>query len=84
MSKIFKGKRCVYCGVRQATMADHVLARQFVPVEKRADLPKVPECAQCNNEKSLLEHYLTVMLPFGAQHVDAQSNLATMVPPKLE
>ena len=59
---------------------DHVFARQLFPVSERDNLPKVPCCDQCNNDKSRLEHYLVTVLPFGAQHADSLSNLKTMVP----
>jgi len=48
----------------------------------RANLPKVPACRACNNAKSELEHYLTAMMPFGAQHMDAGAGLE-MIPPRL-
>ena len=84
MSKHFKGQPCIYCLVRPSmNQGDHVFARQFFPVSERDNLPKVPCCDQCNNDKSRLEHYLVTVLPFGAQHADSLSNLKTMVPPRL-
>lgn len=65
VSKKFKGKRCVYCGVAQTTSADHVFAREFFLPTQRNDLPKVPACLSCNGAKSKVEHYLTTVLPFG-------------------
>lgn len=85
MSKRFRGKPCIYCsGQRLATTGDHVLARQFCLACERADLPQVPACSPCNNAKSSLEHYLTAVLPFGAQHAGASENLETLVPGRLE
>jgi hypothetical protein len=51
--------------------------------DKRGNLPKVPACDRCNNEKSKLEHYLTAVLPFGGKHNDSVANLRSMVPGRL-
>ena len=83
MSKKYKGKLCVYCGTALSTTADHVIAREFFLEERRSDLPKAPACEKCNREKSVLEHYLTAVLPFGGRHADAIANLERMVPQRL-
>jgi hypothetical protein len=83
-SKRFKGKLCVYCSERPAITGDHIFAREFFVSDARADLPQVPACDQCNNEKSKLEHYLTAVLPFGGRHPQATENLAELVPGRLE
>jgi hypothetical protein len=84
MSKKYRGKTCVYCGVPDISETrDHVLAREFALIERRRDLPIVPACKTCNNAKSQLENYLTVVLPFGARHGDARKNLSMMVPKRL-
>lgn len=83
MSKKFKGQRCAYCSKREAVTGDHVFAREFFLPSARANLPQAPICAECNNEKSKLEHYLTAVLPFGGRHADASENLASMVPKRL-
>ncbi|QCP54501.1 HNH endonuclease [Trinickia violacea] len=84
-SKRFKGKRCVYCGRDGASeTGDHVIARGFYLPSERADLPKVPACTKCNNEKSRLEHHLLTVLPFGARHAAASRTLVELVPPRLE
>lgn len=76
MSKMYKGKTCVYCGVRGiSNTADHVLARQFVLEQYRANLPKVPACKACNDKKARIEHHLTATLPAGARHADAAAVL---------
>ena len=59
MGKGFKGKTCVYCAAAPAATMDHVFAREFFLVDRRANLPKVPACQACNSAKSGLEHYLT-------------------------
>ena len=82
-SKKYKGKPCVYCRQRTSEDGDHVVCREFFPINRRFDLPKVPACKQCNHEKSLLEHYLTAVLPFGARHGDAR-NVMDMTPTRLE
>lgn len=82
MGKGYKDTPCIYCREREATTADHVIARGFLPENKRADLPKVPACLMCNNAKSKLEHALTAIMPFGARHADATNSLA-MVEPRL-
>lgn len=84
MSKKFKNKPCVYCLKNPSTRTgDHVFAREFFMEDRRDDLPKVPACEACNNEKSQLEHYLTAVLPFGGRHPDATANLQDMVPGRL-
>jgi hypothetical protein len=84
MTKRHVGKICVYCGTAPAATMDHVFAREFFPVERRANLPKVPACRSCNGTKSRLEHYLTAVLPFGGMHQDALVALDQMVPPRLK
>ena len=81
--KRFKGKLCVYCSRRLAVTGDHVFAREFFLPEVRDNLPQVPTCDPCNNEKSKLEHYLTALLPFGGRHAHAHENLESMVPGRL-
>lgn len=67
---------CTYCLKNPSTKTgDHIFARAFFPESERTNLPKVPACKQCNDEKSQLEHYLTTVLPFGARHRYALSNL---------
>lgn len=84
MSKRFKNKTCVYCAREGiSSTGDHVFAREFFPVEKRANLPIVPACTSCNNTKSTLEHYLTAVLPFGGLHPDASPILSNEVPRRL-
>lgn len=84
MSKKFKGKACIYCGKQNSSdSGDHVFAREFFLPDRRNNLPQVPACTKCNREKSILEHYLTTVLPFGAKHSDAAINLEKMVPPRL-
>lgn len=83
MGKGFKGKLCVYCLQRDSEDGDHVVSRKFFLPGNRENLPKVPACKQCNNEKSKLEHYLTTVLPFGGRHVHAGRTLAEMTPPRL-
>lgn len=84
LSKKYKGKLCVYCGTAPSTTADHIIAREFFLNERRGNLPKAPACEKCNREKSVLEHYLTAVLPFGGRHADAIVNLETMIPPRLQ
>jgi hypothetical protein len=70
--KKHKGKPCVYCaGMRLADTDEHIFARTFFATAYRHNLPKVPACRECNNEKSKLEHYLATVLPFGARNEDA-------------
>jgi hypothetical protein len=84
MSKKFKNKTCVYCTENLSSIGDHIFAREFFLKKQRANLPKVPSCQKCNNEKSKLEHYLTTLLPFGGRHDDAKKNLKRMVPKRLK
>lgn len=83
MGKGYKGVPCVYCLEREAEDGDHVISRQFFPKDKRDNLPKVPACKKCNNEKSKLEHYLTTVMPLGAQHSNARGAME-MVESRLE
>lgn len=83
MSKRHVGKICVYCGTAPAATMDHVLAREFLPISRRDNLPKVPACGACNGVKSGHEHYLTAVLPFAGNHRDALGVLSTMVEPRL-
>ena len=84
-SKRYRGKRCVYCGRDGASdTGDHVIARGFFLPSERGELPQVPACNQCNNEKSRLEHHLTTVLPFGARHAAASRTLNEIVPGRLE
>ena len=83
MSKAYKNKTCVYCLKHQSVDGDHVIARQFLLPEQRDNLPKVPACKDCNNEKSKLEHYLTTVLPFGGTHATASDTLSMLVPNRL-
>lgn len=83
MSKKYKGKICVYCAVEASTSADHVFAREFFLLDRRANLPKVPACGGCNGSKSDLERYLTAVLPFGGDHPDSSTILQAEVPRRL-
>lgn len=84
MSKRHIGKTCVYCGTAPAATMDHVFAREFFLVSRRANLPKVPACGACNGIKSGNEHYLTTVLPFARNHQDAPMVLSQMVERRLE
>lgn len=58
-SKKYRDKTCVYCGKeKSSTTGDHVIAREFFPTDARQNLPQVPSCVACNNDKSFIEHYL--------------------------
>jgi hypothetical protein len=83
MGKGFKGKTCVYCAAALAATMDHVFAREFFIMDRRANLSKVPACQACNSAKSGLEHYLTAVLPFGGRHADGAAHLSGMVPGRL-
>lgn len=75
-SKKYKDKLCVYCRKNKSTTADHVFPRELFQLQHRNLLPKVPSCEKCNNEKSKLEHYLTAILPFAGNHIDAEIALS--------
>jgi hypothetical protein len=83
MSKRFKGLPCANCTDRPSVTGDHVFAREFFLKTRRANLPQVPTCDECNRDKSALEHYLTAVVPFGGRHPDALTNLSEMVEPRL-
>lgn len=85
MSKKFKGKQCVYCESGKSTKSgDHIFPRKLFLEHRRGNLPKVPCCKNCNDNKSRLEHYLLTILPFGARHADALENLTSQVPGRLD
>jgi hypothetical protein len=84
MGKRFKGKLCAYCAVAIADTEEHVFPRAlFLPAD-RSELPKAPACRSCNQRKAKLDHYAATVLPFGARHLQAQTNLVTMVPGRLK
>lgn len=83
-SKKYKNKTCVYCGqAASSETADHVIAREFFPLDARGNLPKVPACRDCNNWKSQLEHYVLSVLPMGAVHPGASAAITAQVEPRL-
>ncbi|MFZ3063903.1 MAG: hypothetical protein WA277_01305 [Nitrospirota bacterium] len=84
MSKIYKGKTCVYCATEESTCSDHVIAREFFPSDMRNYLPKVSSCDACNNKKAKLEHYATSILPFGSMHENAEEMLRGATARRLE
>ncbi len=84
MGKRFKGLTCAYCsspGI--SSTGDHVIPRRFFPKHLRENLPQVPACAACNNAKSIDEHYLATVLPFGGNHPESAAMLEHDVPPRL-
>lgn len=83
MKHRFTGETCVYCGKAPADTSDHVLGRGFFLIEQRGDIPQIPACKRCNGQKATLEHYLSLVLPFGAKHSDAVANLKTLVAHRL-
>jgi hypothetical protein len=71
-SKRYVGKTCPYCRVPNSTTTrDHVVAREFFLIEDRGDLPIVPACRACNQQKSALEHYALELMPLASRHPDA-------------
>lgn len=40
--------KCVYCGIRDGTQREHVIASSFFRPPFPANLPKVPACLECN------------------------------------
>jgi hypothetical protein len=84
MKHKFNGQVCVYCNDAPSETSDHALGRKFFLEERRGDLPQVPACFNCNNEKAKHEAYLMTVLPFGAKNVDSGRILSELVPPRLE
>jgi len=84
MKRKFRKEVCVYCNDAPAESSDHVVGRKFFLEDRRGDLPQVPACERCNNQKSQLENYLMIVLGFGAKHRDATVNLQTQVIHRLE
>ncbi len=82
VSKKYKGKDCAYCGkVGASDTADHVVASSFFLIEDQGNLPKVPSCGPCNNQKSKLEHYVSAAFLAGSQlHEDGRYVRELVVP----
>ena len=78
MGKKYKDKVCVYCSEMLSTAGERIFAREFFLKHQRVNLPKAPSCNKCNGDKSLLEHYLTAILPFAGRDDDALENLTKM------
>lgn len=75
-SKKYRNKLCVYCRTANSATADHVFPKEMFQLRHRNNIPKVPACKKCNNEKSKIEHYLLSVLPFGGTHDDAKEMLS--------
>lgn len=60
-SKRNRGSRqCTYCtDFVDNAISEHVLGKKMFAEADRADLPQVPACPKCNNEKSKLEERLS-------------------------
>jgi hypothetical protein len=84
MKHKFTGQICVYCNKAPSETSDHALGRKFFLEERRGDLPQVPACFDCNNQKAKHEAYLMTVLPFGAKNADAAKILSELVPPRLD
>ena len=76
MSKKLKDKLCAYCGINLSTSADHVFSRSLFCDPEIVNIPQVPACFDCNNEKSRLEHILSTILPFGGRHESVKKHLS--------
>ncbi|MDE2466117.1 MAG: hypothetical protein KGO02_20730, partial [Alphaproteobacteria bacterium] len=92
-SKRYKGKDCAYCGEPGSSSTnDHVVCQSFFPDVERTSalqLPQVPACGRCNNErcnneKSRLELYVGSSLLIGSKHPDANFYRSEKVRPRLE
>lgn len=87
-SKRYKGKDCAYCGKPGcSTTNDHVVARSFFLDSERGsglNIPQVPACERCNNEKSKLEEYVGSTLLIGSRHPEASRYLREQVRPRLD
>lgn len=84
MSKKFRDKTCVYCGIAGISeVREHVFARQFFLEQHWPGLPEVPACRACNTLKSQLENYLMTALGLGGWHPDAAINMQINLPRRL-
>src|ERR1035441_2021643 len=61
----FRDKLCVYCGSARAETDDHIFSAKLFLEKDRGHLPEAPACRACNGKKSIWEHYLASVLPFG-------------------
>jgi hypothetical protein len=84
MRRNFRGKLCAYCAKVPATTDDHVFAGKFFLQEDRGNLPEVPACKECNNQKSALEQYLLSVLPLAGRHSQSIANLDAHIARRLE
>lgn len=86
-SKRYKGKDCAYCGKPGSSSTnDHVVAQSFFLDDERAtglDLPQVPACSSCNNEKSRLENYVVSAVLIGSRHPESQRYRSEKIVPRL-
>ena len=76
----YRTHQCVYCALRPATVVEHIFAKKFFVLERRADLPTAPACEECNTKKSKLEMYLMSVMPFGCENIDGPDALAAAEP----
>jgi hypothetical protein len=62
--------------------SDHVIARQFFPPDERwrGNLPQIPCCRPCNQEKSKVENIVGVIMQFGDASAGARKVLVDRVP----
>ena len=65
MRRDFRDKLCVYCGSARAETDDHIFSAKLFLEKDRGHLPEAPACRACNGKKSIWEHYLASVLPFG-------------------
>jgi hypothetical protein len=68
-------RACVYCGA-EATTRDHVVPRCLLEREYPDNLPTVPCCRVCNEERSRDEQYFAVALAQVGFHPTLQDKLA--------
>jgi hypothetical protein len=82
--KAFHQKTCAYCRAEgSSSTADHVIPRKAMFVKDRANLPQVPACARCNNEKSRLENYFLALVLAGSNHPDGDRYREEFIKPRL-
>lgn len=59
------------------------MPRKALFAKDRADLPKVPACQKCNNEKSRLENYFLALVLAGSNHPEGDLYREQFVKPRL-
>lgn len=65
-------KRCVICGINDATTSDHLPPKGIFPKPRPDNLITVPSCIDCNNSASTLDEVFRLYLALQVGDLDDQ------------